>query len=109
VIGALVAGAILGMLVAALGIGWRWWTGQPTVVTGGGWAVSPLRSGGWGLLIGSAIALLEVLYGRRLADTWGVRIVLSSLGGMLGGMLAWRVWVALSSTTTPAIVKAGAP
>ena len=101
-IGAIILGLVLGALLAAVGIAWRWWTGQPTIVTGGGWAVGPLQTGGWGILIGSIIALLEVLSGKRLGDTWGIRIVLSAVGGMAGGLLAWRLWVAVSAPATPA-------
>lgn len=96
-IGAVILGLALGAVFAVVGIGWRYWTGQPTVVTGGGWSVGPLQTGGWGILLGSIIALLEVLAGKRLADTWGVRVVLSAVGGMVGGLLAWRLYVALTA------------
>lgn len=106
-VGAVILGLALGMVFAFAGIAWRWWTGQPTVVTGGGWATGPLNTGGWGILIGSVIALLEVLIGgKRLGDTWGVRIVLSAVGGMVGGLLAWRLYVAISAPAAAAAAGA---
>jgi len=102
VIAGLLLGLVFGVMVTVVTIAFRWWTGAPTTVTASGSAVGPLRSGGWGILLGSVVSLLEVLAGKRLADTWGVRIVLSSVGSMVGGLLAWRLWVAVSNPAAPA-------
>lgn len=104
-IGALILGALLGVIVAALGIAYRLFTGAATPVTAGGWALGPLNAGAWGLLLGGIIGLAEVLYGKKLQDTWGVKIALSSVGSMLGGLAAWWAWTALSTTAQPNVDK----
>jgi len=102
VIGALALGLFLGAIFAIVGIVWRWWSGTPTLVTASGWALGPLKWGGWGILLGALLALGEVLTGTRLRATWGIRFVLSSVGSMLGGLGAWWIWTKVSSTSVPA-------
>jgi hypothetical protein len=102
VIGALILGAFIGLIIAIVGIFARMLTGTATPVTAGGWALGPLNAGGWGLLIGALIGLAEVLSGKKLADTWGVKIALSSVGSMAGGLLGWWAWTKLSVPSTPA-------
>lgn len=99
-IGTLIVGVVIGFILAAIGIIYRWWMGLPTVVTASGWALGPLRWGGWGILLGALLAAGEVLYGKRLRDTWGLAIVISSFGSMLGGLAAWWLW---TTVTAPAV------
>lgn len=101
-IGSIILGAVIGLLLGLAGILWRWWTGVPTVVTASGWNLAPLRSGGWGILLGALIALGEVLTGTRLKQTWGLRIALGSFGSMLGGLLAWWAYTAVTAPAVPA-------
>lgn len=104
-IGSVLVGLIIGAILAAAGILWRWWSGMPTVVTANGWALGPLRSGGWGMLLGALLALGEVLSGKRLKSTWGLTIVLSSFGGMVGGLLTWMLWTAVTNPSVKPEVK----
>lgn len=94
---ALILGLVTGIGATVLGIVWRWFWGQPTVVTSGGWNVGPFIWGAVGMLLGSLIALFEVLAGRRLIDTFGVRLIVSSVAGAVGGAIAWKVYTFLTN------------
>lgn len=101
-VGVLILGVILGILAGVAGVLWRLISGSVTPVSGGGWPSSTLAWAGWGIMLGGLIALIEVAMGRALKTSWGARLVVSSAGAMVGGLLSWTVWGYLSRAATPA-------
>lgn len=102
-IGVVIVGFLFGVLMTGLRIAYGLFTGTPSVVTANGWLTAPLKWGGWGILIGAIIGLIEVISGaKKLSETWGLSIVLSSVGGMFGGLGTWSVWTWMSSPAQPA-------
>jgi len=93
--------AVLGALIGVATIAYRYFFGTSTGVTSNGWPIQSLNWAAWGVLIGAAVALIEVLAGKRLADTYGLRLVLSSIGGLVGSLIMWRVWIAISAPSAP--------
>jgi len=101
-LGVLLLGIVLGVLMGVAGVLFRLITGSVTPVSGGGWPSSTLSWGGWGVMLGGLIALIEVVSGRPLRTSWGARLVVSSLGAMAGGLLTWALWGYLSRAAVPA-------
>jgi len=97
----LVLGVILGVLLGVAGVLYRLITGTVTPVSGGGWPSSTLTWGGWGIMVGGLVALIEVAMGRTLRTSWGARLVVSSAGAIVGGLLSWTVWGYLSRAASP--------
>lgn len=98
----LILGIILGILLGVAGVLYRLITGSVTPVSGGGWPTSVLQWAGWGIMAGGLIALIEVASGRStLKSSWGARLVVSSAGAMLGGLLSWTAWGFLSRAAAP--------
>lgn len=101
-VGVLFLGVILGILVGVAGVLFRLITGTVTPVSGGGWPAKTLEWGGWGIMLGGLIALIEVGSGRAtLKSAWGTRLVVSSAGAMLGGLVSWTAWSYLSRAAAP--------
>ena len=101
-VGVLILGVILGILMGVAGVLWRLITGSVTPVTGGGWPTATLAWAGWGIMLGGLIALIEVASGRAtLRSSWGARLVVSSAGAMIGGLLSWTAWGVLSRAAAP--------
>ena len=101
-LGVLFVGLVIGVLVGVAGVLFRLITGSVTPVSGGGWPTSTLSWAGWGIMLGGLVALIEVLMDKPLRSTWGARLVVSSLGAMLGGLLSWSLWGYLSRAAVPA-------
>jgi len=98
----LILGMVLGILVGIAGVLWRLFSGTVTPVSGGGWPTSTLQWGGWSIMLGGLIALIEVLMGKPLQTSWGARLVVGALGSMGGGLLTWVLWGYFSRASMPA-------
>ena len=100
-ISALIIGLVIGAAFMALRVVWSSMTGTGTAVTASGIPTAPLTGLAWGLVIGSIVALLEVLNGRKLTNTWGLSLIISSVGAAAGGLATWKLWTLVSTPATP--------